>query len=434
MRNLDSLLVPLLVVGLTALHLCGLAEGQDDIDSISRKPLPAGVVQTINAVDNRGGIVQLKDGSWMLAEGKSYRISTDGGRMWSEQKPLNSPFSAMGLIRLATGELAIYGSEKDVACYFASSTDEGKIWSKPQLITEYPDFRPMHHSMIQLKSGRLLLTGYWQGLSSWKVIDGEMRSVHPDLQYSDVSAFGLWRGQKYQVEGHGHGPEMGMTLVFRSDDQGHTWKKHPGGIMGWFDFEGKPNGICGQTACFEPTIAETEDGNVLLMARSTVGRLVQCFSTDGGAHFYAVKPSSLPSSESPALMVTLPTTGDLLIVWNQISREEIQRGYRRGRLSSAISTDSGHSWKNFKTLELSEGLEDIARVPPEQPIKMVRARQWVGPLPEKWAYFHYANLDVIGDKVIMRYSRGSPWLGVAEQALKKQEAILRVYPIRWFYE
>jgi hypothetical protein len=292
----------------------------------------------------------------------------------------------------------------------------------------------MFHSMIQLQSGRLLLAMYWEGLDGWEYLNGQMVSVHPEFDYQQVSAYGLWRGQKVQVEGHAHAPEMGMSIVYRSDDEGQTWQKHPGGLMGWFDFEGVPNGYCGQTACFEPTIAETRDGHVLLIARSTVGRLVQSLSTDGGEHWYAVRPTDLPSSESPALLVTLPQTGDLLMVWNQVSREEIRRGYRRGRLSSAISRDGGHSWEKFKTLELSEGLEDIDRVPPEYPIQMVRARDWVGPLPDGWAYFHYPNVDVVGDQVIIRYSRGTPLLGVAEQNLHQQEAVMRVYPVEWFYE
>jgi hypothetical protein len=168
--------------------------------------------------------------------------------------------------------------------------------------------------------------------------------------------------------------------------------------------------------------------------RSTVGRLVQSISMDGGEHWYSVKPTDLASSQSPAIMATLPGTRDLLIVWNQMSREEIRRGYRRGRLSSAISRDGGHSWESFKTLELSDGLEDITRVQPEYPIQMVRARDFVGAMPDRWAYFHYANLDVVGDKVILRYGRGTPLLGIAEQNLDAQEAVLRVYPISWFYE
>ena len=261
-----------------------------------------------------------------------------------------------------------------------------------------------------------------------------MVSVHPEFQYEQVSAYGLWRGKRMQVEGHGHAPEMGMSVVYRSDDQGRTWTKHPGGLMGWFDFEGVPNGACGMTPCFEPTIAETKDGHVLLIARSTVGRLVQSFSPDDGEHWYAVRPTELASSESPAIMITIPQTGDLLIVWNQVSREEIRRGYRRGRLSAAISKDGGHSWQNFKTLELSDGLEDIDRLPLQTPIKMVRARQWVGPLPDGWSFSHYANVDVIGNQVFIRYPRRIPTSGVAEMAFTKQESVLRIYPLEWFYQ
>ena len=401
-------------------------------NGISRKPIPEGVVE-VKGIPSEGGIVELADGSWMLSQGESRRTSEDRGRTWGEAQPLNCAVPAGGLVRLQSGALAMYGS-KDGGHYFASSTDEGATWSQPVLVTDYPAFCPMFHSMIQLAGGRILLTGYCGGLYGWDYQDGTMVSVHPDLQYDDVMAYGQWRGQKIALEGHGHGPEMGMTVVYRSDDEGKTWAKHPGALMGWFDFEGVPNGTCGQTACFEPTMAEAPDGNVLLIMRSTVGRLVQSFSTDAGQQWTAVVPSDLPSSESPGIMAALPTTGDLLLVWNQISREEIRRGYRRGRLSSAVSRDGGHSWENFKTLELSEGLEDVDRVQPEYPIRMVRARDWVGPLPDGWAYFHYANMDVVADKVVLRYLAGSPLLGVAEQNLQKQESVLRVYPVDWFYE
>ena len=47
----------------------------------------------------------------------------------------------------------------------------------------------MHHSMIQIKSGRLLFTIYCpKNLYGWDYVDGMMVSVHPDLQYMDVSA------------------------------------------------------------------------------------------------------------------------------------------------------------------------------------------------------------------------------------------------------
>ncbi|MDP7742073.1 MAG: sialidase family protein [Lentisphaeria bacterium] len=396
------------------------------------KPLH-GCLSEILGIGAHGGVVALADGSIMLAQESASRISTDGGRTWSDPYPLSCPIPVGGVVRLQSGGLAVYGSRDD-RTFFSASDDDGKSWSEPKLIGDFPFFRPLHHSMIQLQTGRLLLAGYIAGPYSWEQRDGTMVSVHPDLQYDDVMAYGTWRGRELGIEGHGHAPEMGATVVCRSDDEGRSWTRHPGAIMGWFDFDGIPNGHCGQTSCFEPTFAETPDGNVLLLMRSTVGRLVQSDSTDGGEHWSAVVPSDLPSSESPGVMVRLPATGDLLLVWNQVSRDEIRRGYRRGRLSSAISRDGGHRWSFFKTLELSEGLEDLEQVPPEYPIQMVRARDRVGPLPDGWAYFHYANLDVIGDTVILRYPRGGPLLGIAEQNLHKQESVMRVCPLQWFYE
>jgi len=443
LRNRRSIV---LVVPLVAM-LIG-ANGWSQARPKSR-PLPSGVVELIG-LSTDGGLVELKDGTLMLAQGGGgtpeqslakphARFSKDGGQTWTQPQELNSDIGVGGMIRLKSGALAIYGKKSasdssPSALYFSKSMDEGKSWTSPALISDYPNYSPMFHSLIQLHNGRLLLAGYWEGMDGWDYQDGTMVSVHPDLQYLDVSAYGVWRGQKLQIEGHDHGPEMGMSVVYRSDDEGLTWKKHPGALMGWFDTEGRVNGHCGQTSCFEPTITETKDGHVLLLARSTVGRLVQSVSTDGGEHWYAVRPSDLASSASPAMVTFLPTTGDLLIIWNQMSRREIQRGYRRGRLSSAISKDGGHSWQNFKTLELSDGLEDRDHVPPEYPLQMVRAGDWVGPLPDGWAYFHYPNIDVVGDRIIVRYSRGSPLMGVAEQNLHKQEMVMRIYPVKWFYD
>jgi hypothetical protein len=38
-----------------------------------------------------------------------------------------------------------------------------------------------------------------------------------------------------------------------------------------------------------------------------------------------------------------------------------------------------------------------------------------------------------GDKVYLMYSRGFPVTGNAEQTLEKQEPVLRIYPLEWFY-
>jgi len=391
---------------------------------VSRKPLPDGVLE-IQGIPQVGGIVGLNDGSLMLAQEDSFRISTDGGASWGDHQPLLAPFGVEGMIRLQSGALAICG-RNDANNLFAFSKDEGKTWSEPFVICPRYFGNIQIENMMQMSSGRLLIPVYWQKLDGWH--------VHPDVMYpKNTGAFGTWKGHRVSIEGHGHVPEMGMSLVFRSDDQGKTWIKHPGGLMGWFDAEGNINGRTGVTPCLEPTIAQTNSGGILLIARSTVGRLVQSYSPDGGQHWMAVRPTELGASQAPPRLVSVPPNGDLLIIWNQNSREEIRRGFRRNRLSSAISKDGGHSWEHFKTLELSEGLEDMDRIPPEYPVSPVRARRDVGHLPDNYIQFSYPNIDMVGELVFVRYYRRW-WILDGGQPKMPKRYLMRVYPLKWFYQ
>jgi hypothetical protein len=144
------------------------------------RPVPPGVTELVGFSAD-GGIVSLQDGSLMLAQGggihdsakvpANYRLSKDGGQTWSDAQPLTADIGIGGLIRLQSGALAAYGRKLSPGAspwdyYYSQSTDDGKTWSEPSLITNYPHYYPMFHSMIQLQSGRLLLVGYWEGLDA----------------------------------------------------------------------------------------------------------------------------------------------------------------------------------------------------------------------------------------------------------------------------
>ena len=66
------------------------------------------------------------------------------------------------------------------------------------------------------------------------------------------------------------------------------------------------------------------------------------------------EPSLLASSASPANVKKIPETGDLLIIWNQASPDEIMRGKMRQRLSAAVSKKGGISWGCRKNLYFDE--------------------------------------------------------------------------------
>jgi len=414
-------------------------------------PVPEGVVELVGYSQN-GGIVELKDGSLMMGSGGSwsqpgdnYRISQDGGRTWGGSQPLNAQIPANGLIRLQSGALAIYGKGEGwpPRWYFSSSLDEGKTWAPPVLIPTYSDFYAMYHSMIQLDSGRLLLAGYWDALNP----------TAPDAWRYTRGGWGIWRGLKLGMDGH-RGPGFGKGLVYYSDDEGQSWQQCEGGLFGWFDERGIPNGEGGSTNLCEPTAAQTKDGRVLLFGRSRTGRLVQSYSPDEGQTWYSVLPTELSSSQSPPLLIRIPMNGDLLCVWNQVSEEEINRGFARGRLSAAISTDSGRTWEHFKTLEVQEGMADVARIIPSFPIpRITRGRPGMCELPDGFAMFTYPNVDIVGDQVFIRYYRmwpevkadtdtaldspPRPWEQYEKapyEAEMTAECVLRIYPLEWFYQ
>ena len=425
---LRELLMMLVLGSVVMLVTGGEAEAQRPT---FRKPAPDGVIEVIGvAGDEVSDLVELKDGSLMLVNGTKYRISTDGGQSWGQAQPLNceglGDAKDLSLIRLQSGALALAFRGKDQPWlgdfYLFLSKDEGQSWGPGRLINpsrgDLPN-APLYGTLIQLSSGRLV----WPTRCGTRGTDSDVAATES----------GTWRGMRTHVTSNCHGPSTAITLVYYSDDEGQTWQRSANDLFGWFDSEGIVNGYGGITPGDEPNVVETADGRVLCFMRSTVGRIVSSYSSDGGGNWTAVRPTELASSYSPSSLVRIPETGDLMCVWNQVSGEELRRGYCRGRLSVAISQDSGATWGHSKTLEVSEGLEDVARVYPDPEIRMVRGSDDLGPLPEGFVKFFYPHVCFAKDKVYIMYCR--QWIEEKDgKAQWGREQVLRVYPLEWFYE
>ena len=392
---------------------------------VFRKAPPEGVVEVVG-IGREWSIAQLEDGALLAARKRHCRISHDRGISWGDERELPEPVCAWGLLSLQSGALAAFSEDT-----LWLSGDEGQSWGDGRPITMLGS--PYYDTLIQLSSGRLLYPN--------RVCFANQN--HPDLPLEYVRSYGIWKGIRRLVSGHYHWPEIDIASVSYSDDEGATWQNCDGELMGWFDRDGVANGYGGITACDEPSVVETGDGRVLFLARSTVGRLVASYSRDGGATWSAVRPTELAGSYSPPAVTSIPATGDLLCVWNQTSREEIRRGYRRGRLSAAISRDSGATWEQFRTIEVSAGMDDVERIPPEYPIIPVIAVPDLGQLPDDFAVFRYPNVRVIGDRAFILYAR--EWFALAggassgfedessSEVVLGCEDVLRSYPLQYFY-
>ncbi len=380
------------------------------------------------------GIVELRDGRWMMVwSGLNVSYSNDSGRTWSASGPLQTGGeSIVGtgaptcLIRLQSGKLGLlYGRPSGTAggtlsgytLCFRTSDDEGESWSEENAINLPGETASNYHdTLFQLRSGRLVLPTRFCPPCTF-----------PELK--DAGAYGTFQGKRFKTEGHAHSPEIDTSQVHYSDDEGATWKRGPQDIVIWHQ-----DGFGGMWPCDEPGAVQLRDGRLLMMFRTTLGRLYQSFSDDEGITWSLPQPTALASSYSPCRIRVIPTTGDLLCVWNQVGVDEIRRGFRRSRLSLAISTDDGDSWRHFKTLEVGGPADRSDRIDPDDEIGMVRGEKELGELPADMIYVSYPNAHFFGDEVVLLYDFGPQLDASTDPPAWPRHRKIVIRPIEWLYE
>jgi len=367
----------------------------------------------------------------MIGSGKIC-YSADGGKTWTQPQTLTEPIDYA--LRLQSGKLGgpapvqasnVALGKRDIL-YFYVSEDDGKSWKKRGRISvgDVPG-SPYPKTMIQTRTGRLILPV--------RFIDG---AGHMGL-YKAAGAFGFLNGALTMIEGHAHFPEPDNAFVFYSDDEGETWHRSEGGIMIWLN-----EGYGGMWPCDEPSIVEERDGDVVLYCRTSLGRIFTARSSESeelrsgklvkykpGERFENPTATSLASSYSPAAIQRIPKTNDLLIVWNQVSGDEIRAGYRRGRLSSAVSRDDGRTWEHYRTIDTAV-LPPAGRVEPDPEPRLARALDFVGTLPPDYGGVDYPAINVVGDQVLLSWERSV----VRRRPNDVVGRRMRVLPLSWFYQ
>jgi len=357
----------------------------------------------------KGAFYQRRNGQLVLmARGLVESVSDDEGLSWSKPKlamcngeAIASDSHVLGLLRLNSGKLGLaYGRMRKVhdsmrqEILFRTSDDDGKTWSPENSVTPLPgdDLYALHGSMVQLKSGRLILPAYTSFSHDYV---GRPRGV-----------------------GHGWLPEWYATHMLLSDDEGQTWEP-TGGMFLWKDM-----GHGGLVPCGEATVAETADGRVMMLARTTNMRALQSYSEDGGKTWSLVELSELCSSNAPIRLKRIPQTDDLLIVWNQCTAQEHREGYGRSRLSMALSKDSGKTWQGFRNLVLCPGMSSAPHVVDPEPPQFIRAGESTNPgqVPNNSIRgiicSSYPNVHVFNDKIYVDYNNYTApnlWVGKGER-------------------
>lgn len=319
--------------------------------TLELKPRPG------NARNSEGAFVSLNTGRILFIWSKyatddyideapcalASRYSDDGGFTWSPEdevviEPEDNGHNVMSvsLLRLQNGRIVLHYLQKEKSpqgiyqCtpMLRFSDDEGQSWSSAKRLTQSTEYHCVNNDrIIQLEDGTLVVpvAQHRFAMPHQLPADGELRA---DFKMPAVIFF----------------------LISR--DNGETWLESRNSFYRAF-----PDGNGFQ----EPGVIELTDNRLWTWTRTQWrnyeehGRQWQSFSNDAGLTWEEPTPSEFVSPCSPLSMKRIPSTGELLAVWNDHSGRfpfpPKSDFHDRQPLVVALSSDEGKTWKNHFVLE-----------------------------------------------------------------------------------
>ena len=301
----------------------------------------------------------------------SAKVSKDRGRTWSEKITLQDNTGAdnvkhPNLLRLSSGRILFSYTQRDMKnndlrVYLKCSDDECETWSSPVKISpEDGIYYTCADHILRHSSGRIILP------------------THAGKLSPDTGAMQHWQ-----------------ALCLSSDDDGTSWKQSRQGAK------------LPDKGTEEPAVVELKDGSLLAMLRTSLLKLYRTVSTDRGETWAPPTATDLDSPAAAKCIKRIPSTGDLLLIWNNVvpygGDVPIIRGgphYPRNPLGCAISRDEGETWESFKNIENREGYDSA-----------------------------YPSVTFLDDEAPVTYYSNvrSGIVGIVS------EVKLKIFPIDWFY-
>lgn len=276
-----------------------------------------------------GSIVELADGALLFAitqfegSGSDFakakiigRESRDGGRTWSAPRVLQENVGDMNVMSVTLRRLGppnqwdspigmfylVKNSKSSLDLFLRISDDEAKTFGKPIKMNQEDGYHVMNNDRVtRLSSGRLLA---------------------PVAYTEDVANSNHF-----------------VSFCLLSDDNGKTWRRGRGSMD-------QP-----KRGAMEPEVVELRDGRVMMIARTQLGHIAAAHSSDGGDTWGEPFALPLPAPEAPATIRRVPSTGDLLLVWNHTYDPDQGHGGRRTPLTAAVSSDEGKTWQRIRNLQ-----------------------------------------------------------------------------------
>lgn len=264
-----------------------------------------------------------------------------------------------GRLMLVYMEFSGTGSDEAKTRFVSQeSADRGKTWSGHRVIaeTEPGDMNVYSPNLIRSSDGGILLIFMRQHETSpptsthhaWKSTD-EGRTFKPWSVFCKGTTYNVCNAVVKRMKSgrlllpvtftHETGPGYG-GVVLLSDDDGLTWS------------EAKNRISLPMRGVMEPHVEQASDGRVLMIVRSQLGSIQMSESSDDGLTWTLPKSTGLKSPESCPELTRIPSTGDLLVVWNNSYDPKFFSHFgKRSPLTAAVSRDSGKTWQHLRDIE-----------------------------------------------------------------------------------
>jgi sialidase-1 len=242
--------------------------------------------------------------------------SADEGRTWGTPRILQENVGQTNVMSVTLRRLAsparfdapigffylVKNSPTDLRVFLRISMDESAHFGDPILVTDAPGYHVLNNDRVTvLSSGRLIV---------------------PVASTEDVGRINHF-----------------ICSCFLSDDGGRSWRRSRGSV----DYA--------KRGAMEPEVVELDAGRLLMHIRTQLGHIAVSESADGGETWSAAQSWDVRAPESPATLRRIPSTGHLLLVWNDTYVAGAGHGGKRTPLTAAVSRDDGRTWSFRRDLE-----------------------------------------------------------------------------------
>jgi hypothetical protein len=319
------------------------------------------------------------------------------------------------IIRLADGRLLVVFAYEN-KCQLSYSSDAGKTWTEPRRVrTALPESARTHRPAVIEGKGCDLWVFYY-GLMNVDWLDASrasndlwvVRSKDGGLTWDEprrlyAGYVGMLQGAIRTRAGHlvvplcaYQGGRRFVSLCVVSTDGGEYWTTTAPIDLGYprtsLPLSPQLNG-----GALEPSVAEMQDGRLLMLIRTVLGSFYQSVSRDGGLTWAPVSLTTL-SSGGPCNLVELPG-GRLTVAYNPANYESA--GTKRW--GSPIGYDR-------QTIALREGNDGAWR----------RIDDFVRQIRGKTRVVHSTLTGLPGGEILITMPERSTLLRVEESRLREQ--------------